>query len=208
MSAYILRARLDSGYQGLSFAHADAADAGLRQIHRWIEGPVPLTPDAVPRLSRQWTPLEVQVIPPAGRPSDFPDLAGLPAFSGRAVTELRDLLEDAGELLPLNCRGGEFWAYNPTVVADAMDRNRSEVIWIDPRVKNLASRVVRYEFRPEALHGLTIFRLPECLGELFVTDFFRDRAVASRLEGMELARIWPIDTESIREKHRRKRQRR
>jgi len=91
-----------------------------------------------PRLTNVTSPYPVRIDVRRPLKSDYPciDLT-VPAFSGRAVEALRDLVQPCGELLPLTCEAGRFYAFNPTIVSHALDLSRSTIEW-DPwdRVKS------------------------------------------------------------------------
>jgi hypothetical protein len=83
-------------------------------------------------IGKAWLPIRVVVneasmLFPAG---DFPNLPGLspnpPIFSAHAVEILDDLLLSNGELLPLICDEGTYYAFNVTKIVDTLDGNKSE----------------------------------------------------------------------------------
>lgn len=58
--------------------------------------------------------------------SDFPSLAThIPVFSQQALNALKEVLDRNGQLLPLDCDEGEYFAFNVTRLCDAFDRNSS-----------------------------------------------------------------------------------
>jgi hypothetical protein len=117
----------------------------------------------------------------------------VPVLSRRAADALEDLLRDDAELLPLESDDRDYCVLNVTRVVDALDVARSEV-------KRFRSggimRVLRYELRREAIEPVTIFRLPELLVDVYVTDAFRAAVEAARLEGLAWDRlVWSDDPE-------------
>jgi hypothetical protein len=114
----------------------------------------------------------------------------IPAFSRRAVEALRDFLEPNGELLPLVSSIGEYYAYNITTVVDALDHERSDILWYDGN-HDIALRIRRYECRAEKLTGLSIFRLVEKPAYTFVHQVFVDRVRQHGLQGFDFTRLWP-----------------
>jgi len=123
-------------------------------------------------------------------PGDFPSLGGIiPVFSQKAVSALRDLLEENGELLPLVCDEGEYFAYNVTRIVDALDEKQSSV---DRFATGNIMGISRYHLQSTALDSLTIFKLPQSARvETYVTDTFVDRASKGGLVGFDFQRIWP-----------------
>ena len=85
------------------------------------------------RLIQSWTPPSVKVLRDDKfnrnlPPGDFPHLAvAVPVFSLRAVNVLRGMLEENGQILPLSCTEGEYYAFNVTTFIDALDESHSEV---------------------------------------------------------------------------------
>jgi hypothetical protein len=145
-------------------------------------------------MAGSWSPLEVEVIRDSrhrGRPaSDFPLLYGpVPVLSERAAHALGDLLDGAGERLPLRGGDGRYQALNVTRVLDALDEERCEV-------KRFRSgrimRVLRYAFRPEAIGEAAVFKVPQMLkSEVYVTDRFADAVRRHGLIGLAWDRkLW------------------
>ncbi len=114
--------------------------------------------------------------------NDYPTVGSIPAFSLRAVIALRDLLEPNGQLLPI--AGGNYFAYNLLTIADALDRDASEGI--------AAFEISRFEFRPNLVESLVIFRIPEKPYLTFVTDIFVNRVAQADLKGFDFQLAWPL----------------
>jgi len=123
--------------------------------------------------------------------SDFPTLGSTPTFSQHAVDALRDMLHANGELLPLTSDAGQFYAYNVTHVVDALDEHRSEV----KRFRDGGiMRVVRYEFRPEIVADLAIFKVSQLTrGPVFATDVFAKRVREAHLKGFVFEEVWTAE---------------
>jgi hypothetical protein len=135
-------------------------------------------------LSAEWIEDDLN----AGKPkSDFPTLGTTPVFSQRAVDELLDLLVENGELLPLAVEDGSYFVYNVTREVDALDEDRSELVRFST---GGVMRIARYEFDPDQVEGLTIFKIPQSRAKIFVTDAFVGRVRAARLTGFDFSQIW------------------
>ncbi len=153
-----------------------------------------------------WQPVEVRDYEstddfPIG---DFPYLHGfgiVPVFSDRAVEVLSDLLQGNGEILPLTCSIGTYYAFNVTKVVDVLDEAHSEfkpLQELDPDIFWKASPdqmgVTRFEFFSEKVADLSIFRIP--FGSNYaenyplVTDRFVQRVEAAGLKGFEFQLLW------------------
>jgi hypothetical protein len=141
------------------------------------------------RLATLWRP--TRVVGKVRPWNDFPCINfNIPAFSRRAVDALRDLLEPNGELLPLISDVGEYYAYNVTTVADVLDVARSEVTWGYDFL--YISSIQQHEFLEERLRGRAIFWLPQMMLVYYVTQIFAQRVREHRLQGFDLAKVWPL----------------
>ena len=145
-------------------------------------------------MTSVWTPLGVRFSREApygsGAPaSDFPHLEGISVFSARAVDALADLLAGRCELLPLDCDEGEYYALNVTRLVDALDEERSELVYFS---SGRLMGVDRFAFRPDKLVGETIFKLRQKpRWHEFVTGVFRGRVESAGLTGFAFDwRVW------------------
>lgn len=154
-------------------------------------------------VREQWLQYLIEVSPDSREawPTDFTKIqcdSSLPVFSRRAVDALRDLLEDSGEILPLRSSDGEFFVFHPLRVLDALDLERCQ--WQDDDFLRL-DYLARYEFLPERIGKVTIFKLLELLDDgrrltrtgLFVTDRFVRRVEEAGLAGFKFELLWPPD---------------
>jgi hypothetical protein len=142
-------------------------------------------------MAATWKPPLVEILRDVrhrGRPrSDFPAFGGDPVFSERAIEALRNLLEPSGEILPLRCHEGTYFAYNVTRVVDALDEARSELERFDDGV---VMRIVQPVFFPDRVAGETIFKVPQSRARVFVTDPFVQRIQERGLVGFDLQPLW------------------
>ena len=104
------------------------------------------------------------------------------------MASLGDLLIPHGELLPLRTRFGRFLAYNVTKVADVLDEHRCGLRYAKDGVT--AVYVHRWEFVPELVGRLAIFRLPQKPSTLLVTDRFVTRVEQTGLSGFVFTPLW------------------
>jgi len=120
---------------------------------------------------------------------DFPSLIpGLPVFSKRAVAALRDILIGNGDLLSSIIESEEHYVYNVTRVIDSLDEPNSEVI----RFKN-SSKVMyigTHVFFRDKLVGVSIFKIPQDLSDVYVTDAFVERVHSAELKGFRFPLVW------------------
>ncbi|MPZ41568.1 MAG: hypothetical protein GEU95_26690 [Rhizobiales bacterium] len=141
-----------------------------------------------------WRPIPVArlAVDDEGEPraqADLPWLGGhVLVLRERAVTMLAPLLDRYGELLPLACPDADLWLFNVLTVVDALDEKNSELIRFDD---GDILNVERYEFRPDLVAGVAVFKVPQLLrGPLFVGDEFVDAVAATGLTGPELTPLW------------------
>ncbi len=149
--------------------------------------------DGTPRL-RGWHPIPVTrlTVEEDGQPrakSDFPWLgAHVLVLRERAVATLEPALRSCGELLPLACPDAELWLFHALTVADALDESASGIVrFSDGKILT----VERYEFHPEKVPNVPIFKVPQLLrGPLFISDEFVHLVKASDLTGFGYSAIW------------------
>jgi len=127
-------------------------------------------------------------------PSDFPSF-GLRTFFGisrRAVEALGSLLDGNAEILPLTVEdSSEFSILNVTKVVDALDEAKSDLMRI-PTGKIVYVRTPT--FRPEAVRGQRIFRLPLTATAIYVSREFIDAVSAAGLKGLRFEDAWSDDS--------------
>jgi hypothetical protein len=171
------------GYQFLRGSSTDDSDI----IHRLAGSPA----------GQHWAPPRVTLFRESdffegAPPCDFPRLEGVPVFSVKAVDALRDVLEIHGEVLPLlceDCEGRDYLAFNVTTVIDALDVPRSDVKFFRDGVRVM--HVTRYEFIPERLAGVAIFKLPQfAKSTVYVTDAFVQQVQDHGLTGFKFTPLW------------------
>jgi hypothetical protein len=137
-------------------------------------------------IGTAWSPPAVRVIYEDDEPTDFTNLAAIPAFSARAQEALGGLLREHGELLELD--GADFSLLNVTSAPDALDEERSEVKRF--RSSGRILRVIRYALRAELLSGIPIFKLPQQpRSRVYVTDAFVDRVKDAGLVGFDFSEV-------------------
>lgn len=143
-------------------------------------------------MAATWEPVKMRLLDEGKKKlklGDFPGHPIAPFFSQRAVDALGDVLEAAGELLPVQCDGNTYYAYNVLNIVDAIDEDRSEkVLFSDGSIM----RFTRYVFKPSALAKQFIFKIPlwKHASTIFVTDAFKGRVDEAGLCGFDLKLLW------------------
>lgn len=159
-------------YQGL--LPADRSNS-LELFHRFNGTP----------FGASWVPWKVEIDRAEGYENlpfgDFPGMAlHVPVFTERAAALLEPLLSGNGELLPLVCDEGSYFAYNVTAILDALDVERSSILrFTDGGIMN----ITRHEFFPEKVTS-PIFKIPQTpLMDVFVTEEFQAAVSKHDLKG-------------------------
>jgi hypothetical protein len=123
-------------------------------------------------------------------PADLPWFeSNVPAFTSQAAHELRWLLEDAGDVFPLESLYGDFVALDVRCVLPALDTDASDIVRF-PSTGRVMD-VERHVFKPEVVAGHAMFRLDvfDRAGWTYVTDAYVD-AVRDLIRGIEFERVW------------------
>jgi hypothetical protein len=142
------------------------------------------------RFAKWWKPMKV-----VGRVRPFndnPGMMGYPVFSKRAVDALRDFLKPNAEVLPLSSTVGPYYLINVTTIADVLNWRKSKVVWFIGEKPIASSNILDYQFFPKKLEGRSIFRIPESVTRIFVTEEFARRVRDHGLIGFQLVKVWPL----------------
>lgn len=120
-------------------------------------------------------------------------------FDEKVVDLMRDLLEKAGEIFPIQVDGvGQLYTLNPTVSIDALDKDNYE-----PRVSRGTGRqygIKKYAFLPEVFGESSLFMLSTTGPRLiFAVSGHQEEnnEVVGRyfklgLTGLELKKVWTM----------------
>jgi hypothetical protein len=131
---------------------------------------------------------------PRSKATDMPYVYGhgLLVVSARLVEQCGEVLRQFGELLPVECSEGTFFAYHCTHVLDCLDEERSRLSRssADGRILNVYDPV----FRPDRLSPRTVFRIPVGNPEIvFCDDQVHAMLTAAPLEGVTADVVWKSD---------------
>jgi hypothetical protein len=123
-------------------------------------------------------------------PSDFPSGSGF-IVSRAAKDRLGAYLEEAGELLPLDCPDGEFWALNVLRLVDALDEEKSKILRSSDTGRILM--IHRHSLFGERL-GPEVFKLSSTpRGWVYFTEAFTSRVQATSLKGINFKLVWAVN---------------
>ena len=183
----------DPRFSGLSFGvreenvfpsllGRDQLEDDLIPIHE-LESGLPIE-----SLAAKWKPVKVlgQVSPF----NDYPKIDYYPCFSKRACEALSDLLDGNGELLPVETENGVYYIYHVTKVIDILDLNKSDITFkhSHPRI---ALEVDHFVLSDGLDIDAAIFKIPQLVYSVFVTDTFYQRVMESNLNGFRFYRAHP-----------------
>jgi hypothetical protein len=151
------------------------------------------------RRTQSWRPVAVELlrIDDDGlplQPADLPWLGDhVLVLTSRAVRVLGEVLLPFGELLPLACADAELFVYNPLMVVDALDGERSRVVrFSSGRVMDIRE----YVLRSEAIRGIHAFKIPEMTrGSLLVSSAVVEAVKNADLRGTGFERVWADDAD-------------
>jgi hypothetical protein len=136
-----------------------------------------------------WRPLELYIEKEKHRKkSDYPIYSShIPVFSRNAIDYVGILLERYGQILPVTCNDGEYFAYNVSSVIDALDEEKSEILRFE------SGRIMcirKYVFKKHLIENVPIFKQRGSeLQDVFVTDVFTDLVKKNNLKGFSFSQV-------------------
>ncbi len=142
-----------------------------------------------------WKPVRVQRMYRNRKFSNTPGLSPhLPVFDKNAVSILDDLLKGNAEILPLECKDGDFYLINVTNVIDCINYEKSEYKTFNDGIRIM--RFIKYVFNEGNINGVDLFKIKdEPLKRPFVSDEFRKRVVEKELQGFIFELAWDSEQE-------------
>jgi hypothetical protein len=161
-------------------------------------------------IGTDWFPVKIVVdeYSHSHPPGDYPYLYGpgtfpvTPIFSRQAAEALADLLEGNGELLPLVCDFGRYYAFNLTREVEALDEERSKFTLYSELYDDLGDDadfqvITQFAFHPDLIKDLDIFKLPKRNRKNMplVTDRFVQRVQDANLKGFAFKLLWSSENE-------------
>jgi hypothetical protein len=108
-----------------------------------------------------------------------------------AFDAMEPLIGTHSERLDLDCDEARLVVVNPIHLVDALDEPRSEVDRLEPSGR--VWRVGRYEFRPERIQSLPIFKITSLrVSPTFVSEAFVARWIGAGLQGLRFEQVWGL----------------
>jgi hypothetical protein len=121
--------------------------------------------------------------------SDFPWLGEhAPLLRKPAVDAPEASLLRYGQLVPL--RGEKVWLLNVTNVIDALDKERSRIVYFDD---GDILAIEKYAFDADKIGTAEVFKLPMRASPVFVNDVFVDRVRNAGLRTVSFKPRWASD---------------
>ncbi len=145
-----------------------------------------------------WEPVRVRTVTvdERGRPRAHTDMPAGPGdllLRPRALKQLGRVVQDYGEILPLQSDSDSVWVFNVTRLVDALDEERSDLLRsVEPG--NRILRVRKPVFRADCLKGLHLFKVrSHPMGITYFTDMFVDLVREHDLTGLDFKLVWAQD---------------
>jgi hypothetical protein len=146
----------------------------------------------------EWTPPEVVERDPTLAGGNFWGFNALPSSivaspATLALTEVRALLETAGQILPLPFRGELFGLLNVTELADALNHERTS--WFRAAKTGHPLWIEEHAFRAERFPTSSLFKIPEskdilCHEGAMQSSGFKSSVERLGLTGLTFTEIW------------------
>lgn len=115
--------------------------------------------------------------------SDFPWLGSWALVMRKnAVDALQNILEENGEILPLNTDDGVELSVLNAQVVDALDEAKSSIMRLPTTNKILL--IKKPVFFEDAIKGLDLFRLPHRASSTYVSERFVKKVKDAKLRGL------------------------
>ena len=107
----------------------------------------------------------------------------------KAVEALQEVIDQTGELLPLDCEEEALWVFNVTnILEGALNLEQSVYSTIST---GAISNIKKYVFYEDAVKNQYIFRMAEYPATLYATDRFKDLVEAAGLKGFKFETVYP-----------------
>jgi hypothetical protein len=149
-----------------------------------------LTMDCTRKLPA-WIPPAVYVPNPSLKKGHFLHLCSGAFVAGM----LRDLLEMAGELLPIVYKTEPYSLLNVTECLDCLDHERTE--WVLGKSTGAKIDIKRYVFKAERMPESSVFKIPHRPAEIYVAegrfdpeDEFKSKVEENNFSGLLFEEVW------------------
>jgi hypothetical protein len=144
-------------------------------------------------MPHTWQPIKMEIIhEDEGRKfseSDAPWLGPHALiFRKEAVQIMGQLLNEYGELLPLQCDEAELSIFNVTQILNALDETASSIARFST---GRIMTIERYVFHPDIIRDIQIFKIPNLRASpTFVSEDFVQLWKSAGLRGLGFNKVW------------------
>jgi hypothetical protein len=133
-----------------------------------------------------WIPPQIEIT--SGKSKPFKDVLmgrfGAPVVTARFKVHMEDILSTNVEFLPLGIlHKRELFVLNVINIINALDHANSEISYLDDE-KTRFLRIKSYAFRDALLNFPVIFKIPEDMSSIFVTEAFCEKIVSENITGV------------------------
>lgn len=140
-------------------------------------------------IASSWQPAAMEVNTSGGPLSDFPMDTVPPKLSKRAWDVLRPLIGKAVEALPVATPFGTYFALNVLDVIDCLDYPRSEFTYYPASMGGEMHRIIKYHLKSSLIRDKPIFKIPEEMTKVIVSEEFKELVVGASLEGLDFSHV-------------------
>jgi hypothetical protein len=107
-----------------------------------------------------------------------------PFVSEKFKQAIQPVCGSSAEFLPLTAlKNTSFYVFNVVEVVDCLDIEKSEIVY-SPSFPDRIMRVDRFIFHPGVLRPIAVFKIPQDLDRIFVTQPFIEAARRNRITGI------------------------
>lgn len=141
-------------------------------------------------IATSWQPAMMEVDISQGPLSDFPLCTmGPPVLNEKAWDVLRPVLGEMVEALPVETPFGTYLALNVLDVIDCLDYEQSEFTYYPASMGGDIHRIIKCHLKPDLIKNKLMFKIPERMTRVIVSDEFKDIVVGASLKGLDFSGV-------------------
>ena len=143
-------------------------------------------------IKNSWTNIHV-CIDNIQKKLQTPDIFNLltkTVINKRAFEELRNILENKVELLPVIYQHEEYYLMNVLNVLDCLDMDKSKVIMLS---ENKIMFIDKYYFKYDIIKNEDIFLVMQHRIEILISDRLKNKIESRNLKGLQFEEVWDSD---------------
>lgn len=141
-------------------------------------------------IAASWQPVTMEVDISGGPLGDFPRCPmGPPVLSKQAWNVLCPHIGTVAEALPVMTPFGDYFALNILDVIDCLDHMRSEFTYYPASLGGGRHRIIKYQLKPALIIDKLLFKIPEQLTRVIVSEKFKELVAEASLKGLDFSTI-------------------